>query len=122
MLDAIHSDQLRQHGGRPGLKDENVLESALARARHRWAYEPGSDLATLAAAYGYGLATNHGYSDGNKRIAFAAMYTFLGLNGWELEAPEPEVVDLMLAVADHRCTESELAEWIRAHMVPWRGR
>lgn len=122
MLDAIHSDQLRQHGGRPGLKDENVLESAIARARHRWAYEPGSDLATLAAAYGYGLATNHGYSDGNKRIAFAAMYTFLGLNGWELEAPEPEVVDLMLAVADHRCTESELAEWIRAHMVPWRGR
>lgn len=122
MLDAIHSDQLRQHGGRPGLKDENVPDSAIARARHRWAYEPGSDLATLAVAYGYGLATNHGYSDGNKRIAFAAMYTFLGLNGWELEAPEPEVVDLMLAVADHRCTESELAEWIRAHMVPWRGR
>lgn len=56
MLDAIHSDQLRQHGGRPGLKDENVLESAIARARQRWAYEPGSDLATLAAACGYGLA------------------------------------------------------------------
>ncbi|NIP87774.1 MAG: type II toxin-antitoxin system death-on-curing family toxin, partial [Gammaproteobacteria bacterium] len=74
--DAIHRDQLRQHGGVPGVRDENALESALARPRNKWAYDPDADLAALAAAYGYGLATNHGYNDGNKRIAFMAMYVF----------------------------------------------
>ena len=117
VIDAIHSDQLRQHGGHPGLNDENGLESALARPRHKWAYEPDTDVATLAAAYGFGLTTNHGYRDGNKRVAFLAMYVFLGVNGWELDAPEPEVVDVMLRVADHRSSERELAAWVRAHMV-----
>ena len=117
VIDAIHFDQLRQHGGQPGLRDENALESALARPRHKWAYEPASDFATLAAAYGYGLTTSHGYSDGNKRVGFLAMYVFLGLNGLELDAPEPEVVDVMLAVADHRCSKGELAAWVRAHVV-----
>jgi death-on-curing protein len=113
VVDAIYADQLQQHGGRPGVRDENALESALARPRHKWAYDPAADLATLAAAYGYGLATSHPYTDGNKRIALLAMYVFLGLNGRELEAPEPEVVSVMLAVADHRCSEAQLAEWIR---------
>lgn len=116
VVDAIYADQLQQHGGRPGVRDENALESALARPRNKWAYDPACDLAVLAAAYGYGLATNHPYTDGNKRIAFLAMYVFLGLNGRELEAPEPEVVSLMRAVADHRCSEAELAEWVRAHV------
>ncbi len=122
LIDAIHLDQLQQHGGRPGLKDENALESALARARRKWAYELASDVATLAAAYGFGLATHHGSSDGNKRVAFMAMYTFLGLNGWELEAPEPEVVELMRAAAARRRSERGLAEWLRAHIVPRHGR
>jgi death-on-curing protein len=113
VVDAIYADQLQQHGGRPGVRDENALESALARPRHKWAYDPAADLAMLAAAYGYGLATSHPYTDGNKRIALLAMYVFLGLNGRELEAPEPEVVSVMLAVADHRCSEAQLAEWIR---------
>lgn len=117
VIDAIHSDQLRQHGGYPGLNDENALESALARPRHKWAYDPDTDIATLAAAYGFGLTTNHGYRDGNKRVAFLAMYVFLGLNGWELDAPEPEVVDVMLRVADHRSSERELAAWVAAHVV-----
>jgi death-on-curing protein len=113
VVDAIYADQLQQHGGRPGVRDDNALESALARSRNKWAYDPECDLATLAAAYGYGLATSHPYTDGNKRIAFLALYVFLGLNGRELEAPEPEVVSVMRAVADHRCSEAQLAEWIR---------
>jgi death-on-curing protein len=113
VVDAIYADQLQQHGGRPGVRDENALESALARSRNKWAYDPECDLATLAAAYGYGLATSHPYTDGNKRIAFLALYVFLGLNGRELEAPEPEVVSVMRAVADHRCSEAQLATWIR---------
>lgn len=118
MADAIHFDQLQQHGGMRGIKDENALESALARPRNKWAYEPDSDLATLAAAYGYGLATNQGYSDGNKRIAFIAMYTFLGLNGLEIVAEDVEVVQLMLDVASHACDEAGLATWLRSHLAP----
>lgn len=120
MVDAIHFDQLQQHGGRPGTKDENALESALARARNKLVYEPDADLAALGAAYGYGLARNHAYSDGNKRVAFAAMYTFLALNGWEIDAPEPEVVLLMLDVASNARDERELAVWLREHIVPFR--
>jgi prophage maintenance system killer protein len=75
------------------------------------------DLAALAAAYGYGLAASHPYHDGNKRIAFLAMVMFLGLNGWDLDASESEVVSTMLAVADGRYSEPELAEWLRTCMV-----
>src|SRR5690348_9821826 len=96
VVDAVHLDQLREHGGILGLRDENALESALARPRNKWHYAPSSDLGTLAAAYGYALARNHPYRDGNKRIAFLAMYVFLGLNGLELEASEEEVVRMML--------------------------
>jgi death-on-curing protein len=116
-LDSIHLDQLREHGGLQGIRDENALESALARAQNKWAYESIEDPAVLAAAYGYGLATSHPYRDGNKRIAFLAMLVFLGLNGWDLEAPEDEVVATMLAVADRRCSEVELADWLRRHLV-----
>ena len=119
-VDAMHFDQLRQHGGPFGIKDENALESALARPRQKRAYEPESDLCALAAAYGYGLARSHPYSDGNKRIAFVAMYTFLGVNGWEIVAPEPEVVQLMLGVASGTCDEERLATWLREHVEPFR--
>ena len=95
VLDAVHVDQLREHGGRPGIRDENALESALARAKHRWRYVPRSELPTLDAAYGWGLATSHAYRDGNKRVAFLAMAVFLELNGYRLEAPESEVVQVM---------------------------
>ncbi len=116
VCDAIHFDQLRQHGGIPGLRDENARESTLARPRSRWAHEPESDLAALAAAYAYGIATNHGYNHGNKRMAFLAMYVFLGLNGWEIEAPEPNVVEIMVELADGRLDEGSLADWLRDHM------
>lgn len=120
VLEAVHLDQLREHGGLPGLRDEAALESALARPRQKWAYDPEADLALLAAAYGFGLATNHPYRDGNKRAAFLAMAIFLGLNGFEIEAPEAEVVAVMVAVAAGRLKERQLADWVRAHLVPLR--
>lgn len=116
-VEAIHHDQLQEHGGLPGLRDENVLESALARPRQRWAYEPDSDLSALAAAYGFGLATNHPFNDGNKRIAFLAIVVFLGINGVELDAPEGEVVAATLDLASGELGEAQLADWVRGHLV-----
>ena len=115
MLDVLHDAQLREHGGSLGTRDEGLLESALARPRHKFAYAKRPDLATLAAAYAFGLARNHGYVDGNKRTAFMAAYVFLGLNGHDLEAEEPDVVTTMERVADGRLAEKGLADWIRAH-------
>lgn len=114
-MDAIHIEQLREHGGLPGVRDENVLESALARPRQRWHYEPGADLATIAAAYAYGLTRNHPYRDGNKRIGFLVMVTFLGVNGLEFEAAESEVVAEMLRLAEGTVSEEQLTTWVRAH-------
>ena len=88
------------------------MESALSRPRNKWAYEE-ADLFDLAAAYGFGLARNHGYLDGNKRVAFVAMDVFLGLNGYRLTAPEAEAVITMLAVAAGDKTEADLAAWCR---------
>ena len=118
MLDAIHDAQLREHGGSLGIRDEGLLESALARPRHKFAYARRPDLATLAAAYAFGPAKNHGFVDGNKRAAFMAAYVFLGLNGRELEAVEPDVVSTIERVADGRVTEAGLAEWIRDRLRP----
>ncbi len=116
VVDAIHQDQLWQHGGLRGVKDENALESALARPRQKFVYEPDSDLAVLAAAYGYGLAKNHPYFDGNKRVAFMAMYTFVCVNGYEIQAEEEDVVRVMLGVAAGEWEEEALADWIRDHL------
>jgi death-on-curing protein len=114
-VDAIHTDQIREHGGLPGLRDENALESALVRARQKWHYADDPDLATLAAAYGFGLVKNHPYRDGNKRIGFLAIATFLGINGRELQATDAEVVAEIVMLADGRVSEAQLADWIRAH-------
>jgi death-on-curing protein len=118
MLEAIHDAQLREHGGAPGIRDEGLLDSGLARAQHKFAYTEGVDLATLAAAYAFGLAKNHGFIDGNKRTAFMAAYVFLGLNGQDLEAAEPEIVTTMEHVASGRLTEQGLAAWIREGLRP----
>ena len=116
VVDAIHADQLRQHGGLAGLCDENALESALARPKQKWSYGDERDLATLAAAYGFGLARNHPYRDGNKRMAFLALATFLGINDHEVIATDAEVVTVMLALAAGSLTERRLADWIREHL------
>ena len=116
VLDAIHADQIREHGGLAGIRDENALESALARPQQKWAYER-PDIAMLAAAYAFGIARNHPYRDGNKRIAFLAIATFLGINGFDLSASDAEVVSEMLSLAAGDVSEDELAGWIRARLT-----
>jgi len=115
VVDAIHLDQIREHGGLAGLRDENALEAALARPRQKWHYEPKSDLATLAAAYGFGLSRSHPYRDGNKRVGFVVMVVFLELNGWRFTAEEPDAVQAMVALAEGTLKENDLAEWVRQH-------
>jgi death on curing protein len=116
VVDAVHLDMLRTHGGLRGIRDENALESALARPRHRYAYARRADLPALAASYGYGLARNHPYRDGNKRTAFLVMVVFLELNGRELEASETEVVTMMLKLSAGELSEVALAVWLRDHL------
>ena len=120
VVDAIHLDQIREHGGLPGLRDEGLLESALARPRHKWTYKKRPDIASLAAAYGFGIVKNHPYRDGNKRVAFLTMVVFLGLNGFDLVATETDVVTTMLTAAAGGCSEAELAKWIRSNIVELR--
>jgi death on curing protein len=115
VLDAIHLAQLREHGGLPGVRDENALESALARPRQQWHYSDRTDVPSLAAAYAFGLVQNHPYCDGNKRVGFLAMVTFLGVNGHQFAATEAEVVTEMLALADGRVSAEALSEWVRQH-------
>jgi len=117
VIGIIHTNQIREHGGSFGVREEGLIESALDRLRNKWAYEEGVDLADLAAAYGYGLVKNHGFVDGNKRVAFMTVYTFLGVNDHELDVSEPEVVQVMLDLAASNLTEPEFAAWIRAHSV-----
>ncbi len=114
VAEAVHFDLVRAHGGLHGVRDEHALESALARGRQRLAYEPLSDLPALAAALGWGLARSHPFNDGNKRVAFVVMAAFLALNGLDLEAPEPEVVAVMLELASGDLAEDALADWLRA--------
>lgn len=120
LVDAIHSEQIDEHGGSHGVRDDALIDSALARPWNRWEYDPKADVFTLAAAYGFGLAKNHGFIDGNKRVAYMAMYVFLGLNRWILEVPEPEVVLLMTDVASGERSEEELSDWLRQNSAPRR--
>ena len=91
VIEAVHVDQLREHGGRIGIRDDNALESALARAKQRWTYEPDPDLSRLAGDYFFGICTSHPFQDGNKRISFLAAVIFLGLNGIDLVASDDEL-------------------------------
>ena len=119
MVEAAHHDQVQEHGGLIRVRDEGLLDSALARPRHRWSSGPGTDLHSLAAGYGLGLVKNHPFPDGNKRIGFVAMNMFLLINGLEIEAPEPEVIAVMLQVADGTLDEPGLVEWLRSVVVPF---
>ena len=121
VVEAVHFDQIRTHGGLAGLRDDAALESALARPRNRWAYGRAVDVARLAAAYAYGLARGHPFRDGNKRIAFLTAVVFLELNGHVLDATDEDVVGRVVALAAGRLTEARLATWIRASKRPVRG-
>ena len=118
VVDAIHTDQIREHGGLAGLRDENGLESALARPRHKWLYDSPADLVTLGAAYAFGLARNHPDHDGNKRVALLAMLTFLAINGHDVHAEDDDVLTTVIAVAAGHMTEAGLAAWLRERIVP----
>lgn len=114
MLDAIHSAQLREHGGSPGVRDEGALESALNRPKNKFAYGETSPV-VLSAAYAFGIVRNHGYVDGNKRAGFATAALFLAINGRELDAPEAAVVDVVVRLAAGKLTEAALAEWLQQY-------
>lgn len=110
----LHETTLSDHGGSPGLRDEGLLDSALARPLNLATYgEP--DLADLAASYAFGLAKNHAFVDGNKRAAFLALGLFLALNGLTLEVDQPDAIRTILALASGDLDESGLATWIRRH-------
>ena len=115
MVEAFHTDQLRQHQGRAGVRDENLLESALYRPVNKWHYGE-TDFAVLAAAYGFGLASDHPFYDGNKRAAFVSMVVFLRFNRLRFGASQGEVVEALRSVADRKMTEEQLADWTRLKM------
>ena len=117
VVDVIHSEMLREHGGALGVRQggEDLIESALARPRNCFACSPESDLPALAAPYLAGLAKNHGYVDGNKRVGFACAATFLRLNAVRLTALEPEAYDAVVGLVEGRYSEEEIATWIRSH-------
>ena len=116
LLLILHDESLAEHGGAAGMRDEGLLDSALARPLNLLAYgEP--DFADLAAAYGLGLAKNHPFVDGNKRAAFLAVGLFLGLNGRRLTANPAEATLTMLAVAAGELAEADFAAWLRAKTV-----
>ena len=112
----IHDRQIAEHGGSAGVRDEGLLESALARPQQVHAYgDPAPDLADLAAALAHGLARNHPFVDGNKRTAHVAYRTFLALNGVELDATDEEKYVTMIALAEGKLSERDFASWLRVH-------
>lgn|SRR5574343_617561 len=117
VLLAVHDEQLAEHGGGPGVRDIGLFESALARPQQLAAYGT-PDVSDIAAAYGFGIARNHPFVDGNKRTAFVAVQLFMLLNGYRVVATGAEHVLTMLAVASGELSEAEFAVWLRGHSTP----
>ncbi|HXW23788.1 MAG TPA: type II toxin-antitoxin system death-on-curing family toxin [Xanthobacteraceae bacterium] len=117
----IHERQLGRFGGAAGLRDRGMLESALSRPVNKWEYE-GADLVDLAAAYAFGVARNHPFVDGNKRVAFLTMAAFLRLNGLHFAPSQKAATAAMLALASGEIDEAGLARWIMDNVSPVRGR
>jgi death-on-curing protein len=116
LLLAVHDEQIAEHGGRAGLRDLALLQSALARPLNLLAYgDP--DAFDLAAAYAFGIARNHPFADGNKRTAFVAAAVFLLDNGHEIKATDEAIVRVMLSVSAGSMSERELAAWLRASVI-----
>ncbi len=116
---AMHAAMVAEHGGRPGIRDVGLLSSALARPRNRRAYGTSATLFDLAAAYGSALVKDHPFIDGNKRVALMAMYVFLDINGYRLDAPEVEAVDVMLRLASGELAEKRLSQWLKGNAEPF---
>jgi death-on-curing protein len=114
----LHGESIATFGGSLGLRDEALLESALARPRNLFAYEPDADIARLAACYGVAIAKNHPFVDGNKRAAFLALGVFLMLNGFRLVADQAAATLMMLSVAAGAASEDDLTDWLQRHIRP----
>ena len=113
---AIHDEQLAEHGGAVGVRDDGLLESALARPRNRAGYgDP--DMAELAALYGIAIARNHPFIDGNKRTAFAALFMFLALSGMAFEPPEVDATVMILRLAAGNISDDAFTAWVRANSI-----
>lgn len=117
IVEMIHHGQLKEHGGLFGILDENALDAALARPQQKDHYE-NQDLAALAAAYAFGLATSHAFNDGNKRTAYVTAAIFAQLNGWDLYLTAEDIEQTMIRVATQACDEAQLAAIFRAGMTP----
>jgi death-on-curing protein len=115
---ALHSEQLAEHGGSEGIRDESLLDSALAKPLNVFAYADAPDIFRLAASYAFGIARNHAFVDGNKRTAMVVSLGFLDLNGWDVVAPKEDFYMTFLHLADGSLNEEESAAWFTAHAVP----
>ena len=116
---AIHDAQLAEHGGVAGIRDMSLLLSALARPQNLAFYgKPEPDLAALAAAYAMGICRDHAFIDGNKRTALVVALTFIQKNGYLVQPNQRDAVNTMMAVADGKLSEPELAQWFRSYMRP----
>ena len=118
VVTAVHQMLVAEHGGALGIRDETLLESALNRPRQRFEYADDPSIFDLAASYCYGLANNHPFVDGNKRIALTVAAIFLGINGYFLDAPEPDTVVVIENLAAGRLTEEALSRWFSEHSFP----
>ena len=112
---AIHDRQLAEHGGPSGVRDVGALESALGRPVNQWVYGE-DDRCALAAAYAFGIARNHPFTDGNKRTAWVLARLFLRLNGTAITYEQPDAINTVLALAAGELSEDELADWFRVHL------
>ncbi len=121
VIHTIHEELIAEHGGSSGVRDQGLLESALARPQNLLAYGKPS-LAELGASYAFGIARNHPFVDGNKRTALMAAYVFLGLNGQLLVAPEAEAVVMTQELASGACSEVEFAAWLASHLEAAKSR
>jgi death on curing protein len=116
---AIHDEQIAEHGGLDGVRDLNVIDSAIARPRHLINFgDPTPDVAALAATLAFGLAKNHGFVDGNKRTSAVATETYLALNGLKFTASDEEIVQVWTDVGAGQMAEDKLADWLRGHTLP----
>ena len=120
---SVHSDLIQRYGGRTGVRDRNLLESALAQPRvtigRKYAHKTLFD---KAAAYGFHLARNHPFVDGNKRVAFVLMDIFLQRNGWEIVAQEEETYSMMIDLASGKLSKPQISTWLKEHSAKSPGR
>ena len=114
---AMHQEQLAEHGGSNGIRDESLLDSALAKPHNVFAYAENPDIFRLAASYAFGIARNHAFIDGNKRTALVVSLTFLHLNGLAIVSEKEDVYFTFLHLAEGSLSEEQLAEWFRGHTV-----